>query len=59
MKNCIDDNNPDHNSVKGLFSEGEIKEAFDTLDMNKNGHITAEDLAFFRCSRGRSSRRRN
>ena len=47
MKNCIDDNNPDHNSVKGLFSEGEIKEAFDTLDMNKNGHITAEDLAFF------------
>ena len=47
MKNCIDDNNPDHNSVKGLFSESEIKEAFDTLDMNKNGYITTEDLAFF------------
>ena len=46
-KNCIDDNNPDHNSVKGLFSEGEIKEAFDTLDMNKNGYITTEDLGFF------------
>lgn len=46
-KNCIDDNNPDHNSVKGLFSESEIKEAFDTLDMNKNGFITADDLGFF------------
>lgn len=46
-KNCIDDNNPDYNSVQGLFTESEIKEAFDTLDMNKNGYITAEELAFF------------
>lgn len=46
-KNCIDENNPDYNSVQGLFTESEIKEAFDTLDMNKNQYITAEELAFF------------
>lgn len=30
-----------------MFSEEEIKEAFNVLDMNKDGGITSEDLSFF------------
>ena len=38
---------PDYEYLKGLFSEEEIKEAFSTLDYNKDGNITAEDITFF------------
>lgn len=30
-----------------MFTEEEIKEAFNVLDMNKDGGITSEDLSFF------------
>ena len=43
----IDETTADYDYVKGLFTEEEIKEAFLTLDYNKDGHITAEDIAFF------------
>lgn len=37
-KYFVDEQNQDFNyGSKGVFTEAEIKEAFDTLDMNKNG----------------------
>jgi hypothetical protein len=43
----IDENTADYDYVKGMFTEEEIKEAFATIDYNKDGHITADDLHFF------------
>mgnify|MGYP001146849335 CR=1 FL=1 len=30
-----------------MFTEDEIKDAFNILDINKDGSITIEDLSFF------------
>lgn len=43
----IDEHNAQYDYIKGMFSEEEIREAFNVLDMNKDQGITAEDLSFF------------
>lgn len=43
----IDETTADYDYIKGQFTDDEIKEAFNTLDNNKDGIITHEDLAFF------------
>ena len=30
-----------------MFTEEEVKDAFNVLDINKDGSITADDLSFF------------
>ena len=43
----MDEQNSQYDYVRGMFTEEEIKEAFGVLDMNKDGAITVDDLAFF------------
>ncbi|KAM3147455.1 hypothetical protein pb186bvf_000262 [Paramecium bursaria] len=46
-KYIIDENNQQYDYIKGMFTEEEIKETFNILDLNKDGGIGAEDLFFF------------
>ncbi|CAK63110.1 unnamed protein product (macronuclear) [Paramecium tetraurelia] len=46
-KYMIEESNQQYDYVRGMFTEDEIKEAFNFLDMNKDGGITSEDLSFF------------
>ena len=43
----IDEKNAQYDYVKGMFTEDEIKDAFNIIDINKDGSITMEDLSFF------------
>ena len=46
-KFVIDDVVAEYDYNKGTFTEDEIKDAFHTIDFNKDGSITFEDLKYF------------
>lgn len=46
-KNTFSTENTGYDINRELFSDDDIREAFNTIDINKDGCITAEELSFF------------